>query len=87
MAVKNTLTLVVYSPGDIDHLDINDIVLQMDDGVLVGSVVSQTSEVVEGDALREGLIAIGNDGTFFEDYFFEDAGQDDGLETHPGISA
>lgn len=74
-AVKNTITITVYTDEPLlDNSDYGDaegfpfldeVVYGMTYGHAVGSYEIGEPERVEGEALRDGLVAIGNDGTFF----------------------
>jgi hypothetical protein len=74
-AVKNTITITIYTEEPlVDNLDeaegfpfLDAAIYEMTYGSAVGSYEIGEPQVVEGEALRDGLIAIGNDGTFFED--------------------
>lgn len=94
---KTIVQVTVYSRRPLtedERHDIGYLEAEIDYGDMIGSVKTITSEPVPlpEDVLRDELRAIGNDGTFFDDFDEgedgdDDAGQDDGLETHPGINA
>lgn len=64
---KTTVTVTVYSREPIpDARDIADILREMDDGEYIGgSKITDRNEIAYEDARAE-LIAIGNDGSFFD---------------------
>lgn len=85
-AVKNTITITVYTrePVEDDTSEaegfplLSQVIYEMTYGDAVGSYEITSSEPIEGDSLRQGLIAIGNDGGFFDD-------EDDALEEDGGL--
>lgn len=66
---------------------LNDLIYDVTEGDKIGDWSIASVEELEGDELVEALVRIGNDGNFFDYPFDDDPGQDDGLETHPGINA
>jgi hypothetical protein len=74
-AVKTVITITVYSRDsfvdeqseEVEGFPVLDMVIyEMTYGGAVGSY-EMTSSEVEGEALRDSLIDIGNDGTFFDE--------------------
>lgn len=68
---KNTITLVILSkdePYNPDGMkDLNDIAYDLSDGDIIGTWWTESNEVVPEDRVRDELIAVGNDGDFFDD--------------------
>jgi len=78
MICKTTYTYVVYHEQDDDPQDIYNAIQQAYDGGMVGATVSESTTPVDPDKLHEELVAIGNDGLFFEDVFLTPSGDDEG---------
>jgi hypothetical protein len=66
---KHVFTLIVYSEGDPlnNEWDMDDIMYEMDTGCLIGYTKLESVEAVPPERVKEDLLAIGNDGTFFDD--------------------
>lgn len=67
MAYKTEIKFTVYSPEPLTYeKDLAGIVWSIDAGDSIGDwTITETSEV-DGEQLRKELIAIGNDGDFFD---------------------
>lgn len=66
--LKTTLTLTVLHHEDIDiaNMSIDDIAYQIGDGESIGDMKTVSTEPVPADKVQEELLAIGNDGSFFD---------------------
>lgn len=68
-AYKSTITLTVFSDTPLAAWQVADLgylVDEIDTGLMVGNATLDSEEEVSGDTLRTGLVAIGNDGSFFD---------------------
>lgn len=76
--VKTTITITVLHRDDnamTDH-DIEEVLYEMRDGEAVGWETGRVTEPVPAEKVYDELVALGNDGEFFDDDFFDD--DDDG---------
>jgi hypothetical protein len=66
---KNVFTLIVYSEGYplTKNWDVDDITYELDSGAMIGYTELLSTEKVPPERIKEDLMAIGNDGTFFQD--------------------
>jgi hypothetical protein len=67
--VKTTITITVLHRGDnpmTDH-DIEEVLYEMREGEAVGWETDRVTEPVPADQVSDELLALGNDGTFFDD--------------------
>jgi len=73
---KTTITITALHRGDnpmTDH-DINEVLYEMSDGEAVGWETGRVTEPVAVEQVPDELVALGNDGTFFDvDEEFPDA--------------
>jgi hypothetical protein len=81
--VKTTITLTVYAPAeDADRLrdaSLETVLAEADDGGwIAGTAVKGGIAAVPADKLRQELVDIGNDGTFFDAIDEYDGFEDDG---------
>ncbi|MCG2841262.1 hypothetical protein L6Q21_09745 [Sandaracinobacter sp. RS1-74] len=67
---KVTLEITLLATQDdadrLDDLNLTDIAREMDDGAFVGTISARRFEAIAPTALRDELLALGNDGTFFD---------------------
>lgn len=66
MVDKTTYTFIVYHENTDPPEDLGHAMRESFDGSMVGAVTSERTDAVHPDHLRDELIAIGNDGTFFD---------------------
>ena len=66
MILKTTYTYVVYHEQDDVPLDLRHALSEAMDGSMIGGVAGETTKPVNPDTLKQELISIGNDGTFFD---------------------
>ena len=67
--VKTTITITVMHRGDhplTDH-DIEEVLYEMREGDAVGWETDRVTEPVPAERVCHELVALGNDGTFFDD--------------------
>jgi hypothetical protein len=64
---KTTYTYVVYHTADDPPQDMSHAMREAFDGSMVGQVINERIDDVAPDKLVDELIAIGNDGEFFEE--------------------
>lgn len=63
---KTTYTFVVYHEADEPPENLTHAMNEAFDGSMVGSVINERIDDVAADKLHDELVAIGNDGTFFD---------------------
>lgn len=63
-----TVTLMHRSDEPVDDMGMQDILREMDDGPMIGSVSKQSTEIVPEENVIDELQELGNDGKFFSDY-------------------
>lgn len=63
------LTLLLEDAGRdrIDHLSLEQIAREMDEGSFIGTVTLASDTIVPPSNVKEALKALGNDGSFFSD--------------------
>lgn len=66
MIDKTTYTFVVYHENDDPPISLRHAIAESYDGSMVGAVTNERTDAVHPDNLRDELIAIDNDGTFFD---------------------
>lgn len=73
--LKTTITLTVFHRKDVDipNMSWPNILYQIDQGESIGSTEIVSTEPVPEDKVNDELIAIGNDGSFFDDLSDEDS--------------
>lgn len=64
---KTTFTFTVLHREDAPLADIEDVLREASDGHAVGAVADVHSTNLPTEAVRAQLLALGNDGTFFDD--------------------
>lgn len=64
---KTTYTYVVYHRTDDQPDDLGHALAEAYDGSMVGSVIDDRTEPVDPGSLVDELVAIGNDGEFFDE--------------------
>lgn len=70
---KHTYKITIFAPRELGPVDLATIDYLMSDGDCVGDVeLVSVEEREHGYLLRDELLAIGNDGTFFDTEDFED---------------
>lgn len=70
--VKTTITItVLHRAGGLDNMEIADVLYEMEQGEAVGWETGRTTEAVPTDKVQDELMALGNDGTFFDDVYGE----------------
>ena len=63
---KTTFTYVVYHEADDEPVNLPHAMWEANQGSMVGSTIDMKTESVHPDKLVDELVAIGNDGTFFD---------------------
>ncbi|MDF0491470.1 hypothetical protein PX699_16835 [Sphingobium sp. H39-3-25] len=71
ITLEVTILLERCDEARFSTLSLAEIAQEMDDGAFIGAMPSHLSEDVPLDRLEEELLALGNDGSFF-DYLRED---------------
>lgn len=66
MKTTITLTILHHKDSDIQNMSLADIVYQIDDGDCIGDAKNVTTEPVPEDKVNDELLAMGNDGSFFD---------------------
>lgn len=76
--VKTTITITVLHRADnpMTDCDIEEVLYEMREGEAVGWETSRVAEPVAAEQVPDELVALGNDGTFFDDDD-EEEGSDD----------
>jgi len=67
--VKTTITIAVLHRGDnpMTEHGIDEVLYEMNEGEAVGWETSRVTDPVPADQVCDELVALGNDGTFFDD--------------------
>jgi hypothetical protein len=74
--VKTTITVtVLHRAADVLPSSLKDVLYEMDEGFAVGWQTGRVSETVPADQVETELIAVGNDGAFFDDVYGDDEEQ------------
>lgn len=75
--VKTTITITVLHRADnpMTDCDIEEVLYEMREGEAVGWETGRVTETVAAEQVPDELVALGNDGTFFDDD--EEEGSDD----------
>lgn len=60
------------SVTSVDSMSLESLARAMDEGDLIGTYSIESSEEVPDDKVRDELLAVGNDGTFFDDYLVDE---------------
>lgn len=74
--VKTTVTITVLHRADnpMTDCDIEEVLYEMREGEAVGWETGRVTETVAAEQVPDELVALGNDGTFFDD---DEEGSDD----------
>lgn len=71
MIAKTVYTFTVLHPADAPLDDLGHALYEASEGNAVGDVTAETTVTLVPDAVRSELIALGNDGEFFDSYDLE----------------
>lgn len=65
---KTTFTVTVLHSADlpVDKMSADEILAEMDNGECIGSIGRKVTMALGPNAVKNELLAIGNDGTFFD---------------------
>lgn len=74
--MKTTITFTVLHPSDVTFSNLSDALYEADDGLAVGWETGYTTVRVPDDQVRDELITLNNDGTFFDDVDDDDVDDD-----------